>query len=656
MLRICVNADDVIGARSLLKGVTDQDRKSIVAKSSDHEAPLFVAVMRENVDMVECLVKEWQTDMEERGSCMDLVSNSYHLVTPLWLAAVSNNLEVVECLIKLGANIDAQSYTGYTPLLYAYNRNNLEVVKCLVKHGANIHKPNKYGVTCLMVAASRTCKEFCQIFIKNGAEINAQSEFPALTALHLAITGKTHPDKEEIVQILIDHGADPYWTDAYGDDAFRLASLEAQEPILTQLLVKFKPHMKRWIESGKLLGTSYVINNEIEKALSCWRNVIENSRMNSCVDVPTFQSNPVYHFVQEVNTIEELETLSRNPDHVRMHALAIREQILGAHHKGTLKGLLWLCKVYGEDREYRRCFEIHRFALQLQNAGSNPLTTSSLRSLWYIHAPLYMCWFCCEFYRVNQQPNNENNVLFTFEEVFEVLQMVTTNVENAAGNINASQGCISGLDSNIVVMKIALHLVSPITKLAMNSDQQVSFKQIVYRLVRCQLETQQGQTLLHLSVLESTSHVDRRLFGGDVKFFSPFPNIAVVELLLECGANVNAVDVKHNTALHLCSEALRNLKLEQHHDMLKRIAVLLLNSSAHVDMVNIFGMRAADGLTSSLSEMNMMTFVRLKCLAANTVVKHGISHGRHLIGYLESFVKMHEISASQRAFTGNFNK
>ena len=169
-----------------------------------------------------------------------------------------------------------------------------------------------------------------------------------------------------------------------------------------------------------------------------------------------------------------------------------------------------------------------------------------------------------------------------------------------------------------------------------------------YRLssgqVRCQLETHQGQTLLHLSVLQSTSHVSGKFIGRDEIFFSPFPNISVVELLLECGANINAIDGKRNTALHLCSEALRNLELEQHHDMLKRIAVLLLNSSAHVDMVNIFGMRAADGLTSSLLEMNMMNFVSLKCLAANAVVKHGISYGGHSIGSLESFVQMHEVS------------
>ena len=443
LLRIYVDADDVIGARSLLEGVNDRDRKSIVAKSSDHDAPLFVAAMHGNVDMVECLVKEWQADMEERGLCAVLNSEtiSHHLVTPLWLAAVLNNLEVVESLINLGADVDAQSDTGFTPVYYAYIMRKFDVVKCLVMRGANVRKPNNYGVTCLMLAASSSCKEFCKIFIQHGAEINAQCKFPDITALHRAITRKTNPDKEDIVQLLIDHGADPYLTNAQGDDAFRLVSLKAHEPILTQLLVNCRPSTKQWIESYRLLGTSYVINNEIDKALSCWRDVIEIRRINSCVDVPALQPNPVYLFVQEVTTIEELETLWQNRDLVRMHALAIREQILGAHHEGTLEGLLWLSKVYREDREYRRCFEIHRYALQLQNAGSNPFTTNPLRGSWYITALYDMSWFCCEFYRVNQQPNNQNNSLITFEEVLEVLQMATTNVENAAGKINVSHGC-----------------------------------------------------------------------------------------------------------------------------------------------------------------------------------------------------------------------
>ena len=277
--------------------------------------------------------------------------------------------------------------------------------------------------------------------------------------------------------------------------------------------------------------------------------------------------------------------------------------------------------------------------------GSNPLITSEHLCNSFMAALYNTCWFYCEFYREYQQLTNADNVAITFEEVLEVLQMATTNAPNAAGVI-IPQNFENDVDLNLIFMKLVLHLVSFITKLEMHSDQQVRFKQIVYRLVRCQLRNKKGQTLLHLSVLQCTSHIEANFFGETDLFFLPFPNIAVVELLLECGANVSAVDNKRNTTLHLCSEALRNLELEQHHDMLKRIAVLLLNSSAHVDMVNIFGERAADGITFSLMEMNMMNFVTLKCLAANAVVKHKIDHAGNVNGSLESFVQMHEICAS----------
>ena len=114
-----------------------------------------------------------------------------------------------------------------------------------------------------------------------------------------------------------------------------------------------------------------------------------------------------------------------------------------------------------------------------------------------------------------------------------------------------------------------------------------------------------------------------------------------MELLLECGANVNAVDDEHNTVLHLCSKALQNLKMQQHHDLMKRIAVLLLKNDAHVDMVNLSGDSAAVVLNSNVLEMNILDFVTLECLAARVIMKFKIPYVGHLITSLESFVKMH---------------
>ena len=133
-LRECVLKDDVIGARSLLVGVGEQDRKSVVAKTEDRNAPLFVAAMRGNVDMVEFLVEDYHADTEELGYY--IVNESWHLVTPLLCAAALKKLEVVKLLIKLEADINAVSETGDMPMLYACAMNK-DVFECYVKHGAD---------------------------------------------------------------------------------------------------------------------------------------------------------------------------------------------------------------------------------------------------------------------------------------------------------------------------------------------------------------------------------------------------------------------------------------------------------------------------------------------------------------------------------------
>ena len=223
--------------------------------------------------MVECLVTEWQADMEELGKFISPDDGSCYLGTPLWMGAVSDQLEVVKRLIDLGASINAPSDDGSTAVLHACCCKNIEVVKCLVRHGADVKIPNTNGATCLMSAVRLSCKELCQIFIENGADINARCSLFGNTALHYAIIADTNsdfnPKMEDLVQLLIDHGANPFLTNEHGDDAFRIASIHAKESILRKLLVKFNPSVKRMIESYKLLGASYVMCGDIGDALAC---------------------------------------------------------------------------------------------------------------------------------------------------------------------------------------------------------------------------------------------------------------------------------------------------------------------------------------------------------------------------------------------------
>ena len=451
----------------------------------------------------------------------------------------------------------------------------------------------------------------------------------------------TDEEIEDIVQLLTDHDSNPYMKNIDGDDAFQRASLVGQESILLKLLLKFGPPAKRWIESYELLGTGFVYlspsNNET--VFSYWKTAL---KMRTLIphddDVRTFPPNPVYLFAKEVNTMEELETLFQNPDSVNMHALMLRERILDPNHKGIQIGLLDRSEMYKQDGEYRRCIDILKYAHQFQNARLEQVSYPCFR-IRFTRPLLYMCYFFCEIHSECHQSNNRDNFRLEFEDVIEVLQMATSKVDEVTGIIYSVE-FQEDEDWPLIHMKMILHLMKLITELIKDENQKLIFYRVIYRLVRSQPKTYKGQTLLHLSVKQSTSEINK-------VFFSVFPSIAVVELLLECGANVNAVDNKNNTALHLCSKALQNNEMKQHHDLVKQIVVLLLNNEAHLDMINLSGDIAAKMLTSSLMKMNMQDFVKLKCLAASAVVKYEISYVGHIPAELTSFVRMHGMLATK---------
>ena len=357
--------------------------------------------------------------------------------------------------------------------------------------------------------------------------------------------------------------------------------------------------------------------------------------MDSFHDVNSWQPNTVYLFAQKVNTVEELETLFQNHELVRMHALMLRIRILGPY-SSVLRELLDCSTRYTRDREFRRGFEILRYAYQQQNARVEQMNDRIIRGR-FTDSLYDLCLFFHNVYSECHQPNSIDNFRIHFEDVFDILQMATSKIDEATGIIY-SMKFQNDSDLPHFFMKSLLYLLKLMTELDKDEDEKFRFKQVVYHLIRCQPKTDKGQTLLHISVEQSMLKFDR-------DFHWQLSSIAVVELLLECGAKVNAVDDEHNTALHLCSKAIQNLEMKQQHDLITRITALLLTHGAHADMVNHSGDSAINGLTSSLIEMNIHDFLSLKCLAAIAVVKCKTPYVRHLPAELKSFVQMHGISA-----------
>ncbi|WP_281202956.1 ankyrin repeat domain-containing protein [Cytobacillus kochii] len=153
-------------------------------------------------------------------------------------------------LLNIGANINAQDDEGNTAIMAATQQNQMEIVQVLIAHGADINIRNKRLDNVLLYAGAEGLLEIVQLAIQAGADTTITNRYggiaiiPAcerghievvkellthsdtdvnhindlhwtalLEAIILSDGGKTH---QEIVQLLIDHGADITITDKDG--------------------------------------------------------------------------------------------------------------------------------------------------------------------------------------------------------------------------------------------------------------------------------------------------------------------------------------------------------------------------------------------------------------------------------------------------------
>ncbi len=139
--------------------------------------------------------------------------------TPLMQASRIGNLETVRALLEGGADPNVQEKNGgQNALMWAIAERHPAVTEELVRHKADVNAHTKNGATALMFAA-RGDVDSARILLDGGA--NRDDAIPDWggTALIIASTmGKT-----DIVQVLLDKGADPNVHDKNGFTALHAA-------------------------------------------------------------------------------------------------------------------------------------------------------------------------------------------------------------------------------------------------------------------------------------------------------------------------------------------------------------------------------------------------------------------------------------------------
>jgi len=160
-----------------------------------------------------------------------------------------------------GADVNAKSTEGQIPLAMALVMGDLDLFKTLIDRGADIHERYRsYGflgevssVPVLFEAIGQGEVEFVKTLLDHGADIESRGGELGYTALQVAVVS----DQLEVIQILVERGANMYTTNDVGKSSLELAKLHRRQGIWDYLneaarkkyrLDQPEPEWKKFVE------------------------------------------------------------------------------------------------------------------------------------------------------------------------------------------------------------------------------------------------------------------------------------------------------------------------------------------------------------------------------------------------------------------------
>jgi ankyrin repeat protein len=199
--------------------------------------PIFEAVLTSQEEVAR-LLRQDRAIVRTRASRDSLVETIPHWLyagdTSLHLAAAGLRPGVAGILLESGADPNAQNRRGATPLHYACDprpklagtwnpTTQASLIKLLVDHGAEINRGDRGGATALHRAVRARSVAAVRQLLALGARTDCVLKKRGSSPLHLAVqptgasgTAGMLSEQVEIVDLLLQHGADPAAADTAG--------------------------------------------------------------------------------------------------------------------------------------------------------------------------------------------------------------------------------------------------------------------------------------------------------------------------------------------------------------------------------------------------------------------------------------------------------
>ena len=163
----------------------------------------------------------------------------------------TGNIEQIKRLSNQVTDLNFLTYEDKTPLMVMAENGNIEAAEVLLSLGSlQINKTNSYGKTALTFAVENRHKDFALFLIKNKANVNPLQRELYRTPLMWAV----YNQDKEMVQLLVDSGANPHASNKHGETAFTIAIMKRAPELVAILLKTINKSLFNYLEVHLMLA------------------------------------------------------------------------------------------------------------------------------------------------------------------------------------------------------------------------------------------------------------------------------------------------------------------------------------------------------------------------------------------------------------------
>lgn len=581
--------------------------------------PLIIAARNGHYDVVNMVVTQYKADLEREG----IVKFDGHVIegaTALWCAAGAGHLAIVMALVNHSADVNHVTKTNSTPLRAACFEGRLDIVMYLCDKKADLSIANKYNNTCLMIASYKGHKDVVDFLLSHGADPNTKALCGA-SALHFSAEN----GNVGIVRTLLHFGArmEP---NEHGMTPLMSAAERCQATLVDYLITREDVDRGHKVEAMELLGASFA-NDKDNYDLGLAYTYLEKAMAERWTGEPLEKEEPgpkveAYDDWVETRNVEELTAIANDSNAIHMEGLSIRERILGSNNPEVPHPVIFRGAVFADSARFDRCVQLWMHALHLRQGQQVSVSKDLLRFAQVLSQML----------KVGLEVNGHDVKEVLAATVVEIAKnqqkIANPGPKDDPDHIQAE------MENNMVT---SLYLIMILTKVLKTADEKVEFSAMkeIYELIHLNPTYKNGSSLLHLVVNQLTPVDD--FHTNDV---CRFPCANTTKLLIQAGADPQAMDNARNTPLHII---VSYQKIVADFLTLHAIIMALLEAGAHIDCVNTSGQTPLNAATTGVAEiiLKSQTKMCLKCLAAKSIRKYNLTYQGQVPKALESFIEMH---------------